>query len=158
MIIWYLSADVWSWQLSIHPHTDGLHSWQASVKIFARSNVTFDITCTYEQAHVRHNQIFSDGYIVYQIFLPKVLRAQESSAIKRQNNLSFIIFYSTRHSMIELQHLDITLFSKIFQSSVESFGLACLLHCLSCHKLHIAQRQSTIRLTNIIKGFSFGIS
>ena len=40
--MWQLSADVWFWQLSIHPHTDGLYNWQASVNKWARSNVTID--------------------------------------------------------------------------------------------------------------------
>ena len=68
-------------------HTDGLHNWQASVNIWARSNATLDIGLdvvsvrTVGVRTLRHNQI------VYQIFLPMVPRyarfARGSSAIKQ---------------------------------------------------------------------------
>ena len=66
MVMWYLSADVWCWQLSIHPHKGGLHNWEASVNIWAKSYVTLDIGLHVVGVRtvvrtLRHNQIFSDG-------------------------------------------------------------------------------------------------
>ena len=55
---------MWFWQLSTQPHTNGLHNWQASVNIRARSNVTLDIALhvvgvqTVGVRTLRHNQTF----------------------------------------------------------------------------------------------------
>ena len=81
MVMWLLLADVWFWQLPIHPHTDGLQS----VNFSKMWHLTLAyMKCVYGWAYATSSPNFL-GWIVYQIFLPMVLRKRalrerESSA------------------------------------------------------------------------------
>ena len=84
MVMWLLSADVWFWQLPIHPHTDGLQSVNFS-KMWHLTSAY--MKCVYGWEYDTSSPNFL-GWIVYQIFSPMVLRkralrALESSAKNR---------------------------------------------------------------------------
>ena len=82
MVMWLLSADVWFWQLPIHPHTDGLQSVNFS-KMWHLTSPYTKCVCGWAYAKSWPNFLW---WIVYQIFLPmalrkRALRARESSPI-----------------------------------------------------------------------------
>ena len=79
MVMWLLSADVWFWQLPIHPHTHGLQSVKFS-KMWHLTSAY--MKCVYGWAYPTSQPNFL-GWIVYQIFLPMVLRKRALRNMQR---------------------------------------------------------------------------
>ena len=79
MVMWLLSADVWFWQLPIHPHTHGLQSVKFS-KMWHLTSAY--MKCVYGWAYATSQPNFL-GWIVYQIFLPMVLRKRALRNMQR---------------------------------------------------------------------------